>query len=66
MLTATGEVKAWGRDFASLSKRLADMAAAVRQSGARPVFEWDRLITDGEYREESRRRYFAAWKLDSR
>lgn len=66
LLTATGEVKAWGRDFATLSKRLADLPAAVRQSGARPVFEWDRLITDRGYREEARRGYFEAWKLDSK
>ncbi|MBN2508496.1 MAG: beta-galactosidase [Verrucomicrobia bacterium] len=64
LLTATGSVKAWGRDFQSLATRFAATPPAPRPLATRPALDWDACLTSSAAAKDYRDRYAAAFKAD--
>ena len=64
LLTSDGRVKAWGRDFQTLSTRIAAQAPPARQLGPRPAIDWDRVITSTVAGHEHRAEYLKAFLAD--
>ena len=64
LLTADGEMKAWGERFRSLADDVT-AGSPPRPVGARPAFDWDRFITDIDAAREYRAAYVAAVRAEA-
>jgi hypothetical protein len=61
LLTVDGAPKAWGLEFAALSQRLGSRKLPPKLLGARPVFDWDELLTSAPAGHAFRERYYRAY-----
>jgi hypothetical protein len=54
LLTSTGELKAWGREFQKLSTKYAGHRIPPKKMGPRPAMDWAACLSSmkamGEYR----------------
>lgn len=66
LLSAGGELKAWGREFKKLSASHGDRKLAVPKLGPRPELDWDLCITSAEGGAKFRARYLEAWQANRR
>ncbi|MBN1854255.1 MAG: cellulase family glycosylhydrolase [Pirellulales bacterium] len=64
MLTADGQMKAWGHQFKDLSRNLAGQHLPAAELGPRPVLDWQEVITSAKAAEEFREHYFQAFRRD--
>jgi hypothetical protein len=62
LLTADGNLKAWGRTFQELAARFRAQPLPAPRQVTRPVLDWDRLIVDRQAMDEFRAHYFEAFK----
>ncbi len=62
LLTADGQLKAWGRDFRELSGRYGHKVLAPMNVGPHPALDWDQCITSAAKGTEFRGAYLEAWK----
>lgn len=62
LLTADGQLKAWGREFQALSAKLAGRAIPPARLGARPTLDWNLLITSPAAGSRFRDEYYQAFK----
>lgn len=58
LLTATGETKAWGREFEKLAKRYTKGLPAVRSPRLEMELDWDACVTDPAAGHQWRREYY--------
>jgi hypothetical protein len=58
MLTVDGAIKAWGREFSALSRRLGEITLPPRAITRRPDFDWDEALTSTEAGQAFRERYY--------
>ena len=58
LLTATGEMKAWGREFERLAKRYTEKLPTPKQSTLGMELDWNAAITDPAAGNRWRREYF--------
>lgn len=59
-----GQAKAWGREFQKLARGLDHFPRPGPPPGARPVLDWDLLVTDVTAGQSYRDQYLAAWKAE--
>ena len=64
LLTASGEVKAWGREFKTLAARYSGKTTPPVRLGERPALDWDRSIISPAAGNEFLEKYYQAWKKD--
>jgi len=64
LLTADGQVKAWGREFKQLGERYGDRKLITPKLGSRPALDWDRCITSAAEGAKFRERYLEAWAAE--
>lgn len=58
LLTATGETKAWGREFEKLAKRYTKKLPATKQLKPGPELDWNTCVTDPAAGNRWRSEYF--------
>jgi hypothetical protein len=61
LLTATGEVKAWGRAFGELATRYSAAKMPAPRLGARPDLDWDACLTSTAAAREFQENYLKAF-----
>lgn len=66
MLTADGQMKAWGREFQELSRKLTGQHLPAAELGARPSLNWEECITSGKAAAEFRDRYYQAFRREQK
>jgi hypothetical protein len=66
LLSADGNVKAWGRAFQELSASFRQHPSPVARSVSRPVLDWDLNIIDTKARDAFRESYFQAFKASEK
>lgn len=64
LLTVTGRVKAWGREFQALARQLAHRRFAAPAWGSRPQLDWEACLTSTVAGRAHAQRYFEAWQLE--
>jgi len=61
LLSATGEIKAWGRAFTELAGRHSTTQVPAAQLGARPDLDWDACLTSNAAAREFQESYLKAF-----
>ena len=64
LLTATGQPKAWAREFQRLGERFRAEPIRPREPGPRPNLDWDRCLIDLEAGRRFREEYLQAFRSD--
>jgi len=64
LLTADGEVKAWGKAFRDIAARFREQGLPPARALNRPNPDWDKLITDRKAVAEFRENYYQAFRAD--
>ena len=62
LLTADGELKAWGKAFREIATRFHDHGLPAPKPLDRPNPDWDKLITDRKAVSEFREKYYQAFR----
>jgi hypothetical protein len=66
LLTVTGQLKAWGRQFTTLARRFQQRPLAPAKLGPRPELDWDRCVTSMQAGREFREKYYQAFTADKK
>lgn len=64
LLTAEGEMKAWGNAFKALAAKYCGHKLPVAKLGRRPELDWDACITSAAAGAKFRAEYLKAWQED--
>jgi endo-1,4-beta-mannosidase len=64
LLKADGSIKAWGREFSALSRRLGGMSMDSKTPGHRPTLDWEEAIISTTAGHAFRERYYQAYRAD--
>jgi hypothetical protein len=62
MLTADGQMKAWGRQFQVLSQQMVGRHLPAADLGPRPALDWERCVTRSKAADEFCEQYFEAYR----
>jgi hypothetical protein len=66
LLRVDGATKAWGREFAALSRQWSGKTVLRGAAVARPEFNWVELLTDTGAGQAFRERYYQSFRLSRR